>query len=304
MKVLSVLIVALVANLAFGVEETLWLEDVGETPADSFLAMRERLKALRTEKPGVTVRLRTLDAPASVVDEMRKFTNGTDVVWGDEFVGIPATRVLQSGGGGTRPPGWWEDRLARNRKLIKASGGKIDIVFLGDSITHFWERRGAAVYAELTNRYSVLNCGYGGDSTRHLIWREINGELDGYEAKCAMVMIGTNNRGDPGEIARSIEKTVRIVRKRQPKAKVLLLAIFPRGADASNRDRQRNDKINALIRGLADGKDVFWMDLADRFLEPDGKLPKRLFFDYLHPSADGYRIWLDAVRPFFEQHVR
>ena len=97
---------------------------------------------------------------------------------------------------------------------------------------------------------------------------------------------------------------MRIVRKRQPKAKVLLLAIFPRGADASNRDRQRNDKINALIRGLADGKDVFWMDLADRFLEPDGKLPKRLFFDYLHPSADGYRIWLDAVRPFFEQHVR
>ena len=99
-------------------------------------------------------------------------------------------------------PGWWEKRHAAKLAEIAASGGEIDLVFVGDSITHNWEGArgpgsdyGGKPLAELKKRYSVLNLGFGGDTTRNVLWRLENGELDGYRAKCVMLMIGTNNGG-------------------------------------------------------------------------------------------------------------
>lgn len=44
---------------------------------------------------------------------------------------------------------------------------------------------------ELRKKFSILNCGYGGDQTQHLLWRAKYGELDGYEAKLVMLLCGT-----------------------------------------------------------------------------------------------------------------
>ena len=41
-------------------------------------------------------------------------------------------------------PGWWEKRHEEKLAQIAASGGEIDLVFVGDSITH--NREGAYVY--------------------------------------------------------------------------------------------------------------------------------------------------------------
>ena len=282
---------------AFSATNVLWMTAEGPTAGDTFLVLRERLRTLRAAHPGETVELRSLDAPEAAVNEMLKFTNGTDVICGDISMEMPATRVMQSGGGGTRPPGWWEDRFARNREMIRTSGGHFDLVLLGDSITHFWERSGGAAWTELTNSCRVLNAGYGGDSARHLIWREINGELDGYTASRAVLMIGTNNRGQPEHIARAVAKSVRILRRKHPETKIVVMAIFPRGAGADDPNRIRNDKVNRLLKPMLGEFDVTWLDIADRFLEPDGTLPRTYFKDLLHPTGAGYRVWLDAIRP-------
>ena len=86
-------------------------------------------------------------------------------------------------------PGWWEDRHAQKLAQIAESGGEIDIVFIGDSITHNWEGArgpgsdfGGKPLAELKKKYSVLNLGFGGDATQNVLWRLENGELDGYAA--------------------------------------------------------------------------------------------------------------------------
>ena len=297
----TVLAVLVASAVATGAERVvLPVEKSGDTVADNFLEMRSRLRAAQRDNPGKVIELRSFDAPEAVSAEMRRFADGTNVVWGDIYMELPGARVLQSGGGGTRPPGWWEDRLARNRAQIAASGGKIDVVLLGDSITHFWETRGGAAYAEMTNRYSVLNCGYGGDAARHLIWRELNGELDGYEAKYAVMMIGTNNRGKPTEIARSVKKALDILLKKQPSAKVLLFAVFPRGRTAADADRRRNAEVNALLKDLVDSPRVVWIDIWDKFLAEDGTLPKSLFPDELHPSTAGYAVWQKAIMPYLE----
>ena len=38
------------------------------------------------------------------------------------------------------------------------------------------------------------------------------------------------------------------------------------------------------------------LDLADKFLQANGKLTKDVMPDFLHLTPKGYRIWADAVK--------
>ena len=89
---------------------------------------------------------------------------------------------------------WWLNRLYNRRSQAVAAKGKtVDVVLMGDSITHFWEWRHPESWKKFTSRYSAINCGYGGDRTQDVIWRAENGELDGYKAKAVVLEIGTYN---------------------------------------------------------------------------------------------------------------
>ena len=212
----------------------------------------------------------------------------------------PATRIMENNP--SRGLNWWLKRLCEKRNQIAASNGEIDIVFFGDSITHFWENRSGEVYGELCKRYSILNIGYGGDRTQQLVWRGENGELDGYKAKCVMLMIGTNNSHNDQsvDVAKGIRKVLDIIAAKQPQATTLLLPIFPRGATAKDKLRVKNEKVNAIIKGYADGKKVVWCDFNAKFLDAEGNLPKTIMPDLLHPNREGYIIWRDAVLPHFQ----
>ena len=48
---------------------------------------------------------------------------------------------------------------------------------------------------------------------------------------------------------------------------------------------------------MADNRQVFYMDIGDRFLAPDGTLPVDVMPDGLHPNEKGYRIWAEAMAP-------
>lgn len=216
----------------------------------------------------------------------------------------PETRIRNEGYGAKD---WWLDRLLRNRNEIADSKGEIDLVFFGDSITHNWESQGRESLGELRKTYSVLNIGYSGDKTENLVWRGENGELDGYKAKCVMLMIGTNNtwhRNDkPEAIAAGIRKVLDVIAKKQPQAKVLLLPIFPFGSSPQDAKRVNNEKVNAIIKGFADGKSVIWVDFGKKFLDEKGDNVKWMP-DHCHPNAAGYReIWLPSVLPYFKEIV-
>ena len=200
---------------------------------------------------------------------------------------------------------WWADRLLEKRNQIADANGEIDLVFFGDSITHNWERHGKGTLAELRKTYSVLDIGYSGDRTEHLLWRGQNGELDGYKAKCVMLMIGTNNawhRSDrPEDTAEGIRRILALIARKQPQAKVLLLPIFPFGDSPTHALRVINDKVNVLIRGFANGRNVVWVDFTSKFLDAKGD-NKAWMPDRCHPGDAGYReIWLPAVLPYFKE---
>ena len=79
------------------------------------------------------------------------------------------------------------------------------------------------------------------------------------------------------------------------------MPIFPYKAKATDEARVHREKINAIIKGLADGQTVRWLDFNAKFLEPDGTLTTRVMDDLLHPNETGYQIWLDAIAPIFRE---
>ena len=195
---------------------------------------------------------------------------------------------------------WWLPR--HEQKLAeKAKMGQVDLLMIGDSITHGWETKGKKVWEQFYGSRHALNLGFSGDRTEHVLWRLEHGEVDGISPKLVVLMIGTNNTGHrqdpPKETAAGIKAIIDQLRARLPKTKILLLAIFPRGRDANNRLRKINEAINNIIQGFADNKTVFYLNINDKFLEPDGTLPKSIMPDLLHPNADGYRIWAEAMEP-------
>ena len=200
---------------------------------------------------------------------------------------------------------------ARHQGFVEiAKKGDIDLLFVGDSITDwfYWPRggRGGAAAAPATG-IEVWNANFGsmkpanfaiaGDTTQGVLWRMQNGELEGFKAKLIVLMLGTNNinRNPVDEIVDGDRLIIEEFKKRQPQAKVLLLGIFPRNADPANPLRATIKEINGKLAKLADNKQVFYMDIGDKFLTADGTLTTEVMPDGLHPSAKGYQIWADAI---------
>ena len=182
----------------------------------------------------------------------------------------------------------------------RAKQGGIDLLLHGDSITDWWVQNddNRAMFDKYFSGIRTANFAISGDTTQGVLWGLRNGEGQGYQPKAVMLMIGTNNMGThtPPEIAEGIGAIVVELRRNFPEARILLLAIFPRGA-AGEPIRQRVADTNKIIAELHDGKYVHYLDIGDKFLDAQGNfLPGAFRPDNLHPAAPGYDIWGAAVK--------
>ena len=193
-----------------------------------------------------------------------------------------------------RGGGWMKRHNSFNTRVAK---GKVDLVFIGDSITQGWEGKGRGVWAKYYGKRNTVNLGIGGDRTQHVIWRLENGNVKNISPKAAVVMIGTNNSGSntSEEIAEGVAAITKQLRTKLPKTKVLLLGIFPRGPNKDDKRRQVNAKANHIFKKLADGKQVHYLDIGPKFLEKDGTLTRKIMPDLLHLTEKGYAIWAESI---------
>ncbi len=211
-----------------------------------------------------------------------------------------------------RPDTWWNERHETILKRIQQ--GRVDLVFIGDSITHSWEKsptlawehNGEAVWQHYYAARNAVNMGFSGDRTQHVLWRLDHGEVDGISPKLVVLMIGSNNSwydyNTSEEIADGILAIIEKLHAKLPKTQVLVLGIFPRDEKPCPQ-RTKNQQANAqvekqiAVKTAQGNKWLHYLDLESKFLKPDGTLSQEYMHDFLHPSLKGYQVWAEAMEP-------
>ena len=207
-------------------------------------------------------------------------------------------------------PPWNENgKIGHQQLLEKAKSGKIDVYFMGDSITRRW---GALDYPDFLahwkksfHGWNAADFGWGGDSTHNMLWRIQNGELDGIHPKVVVLLAGTNNIGDkpkPGcaeDAAEGVKALLDIIQAKAPEATIILLPIFPRN------DNPESNKMvaaaNKRIVTFADGKKIRLLNINDQLADKDGKLFEGMTVDNLHLSLKGYEVWAKNLKPILTE---
>jgi len=203
-------------------------------------------------------------------------------------------------------------QTAHAQLVDKARRGRIDVYFVGDSITRRW---GALDYPAFLQNWTdnfrgwnAANFGWGGDTTQNILWRLQHGEFEGVTPKVIVLQAGTNNvaaagSADPdavvADVTRGITAIVDLLRTRAPEATIIVTAIFPR----SDRPLLMPviDAINRNLAALAGRPSVRVLNINDRLADGDGRIAADIMADGLHPAVKGYQVWADALKPLLAE---
>jgi len=190
---------------------------------------------------------------------------------------------------------WWQQR---HESIVTADKSKAKILFIGDSITHNWEKEpyGKAIWQQYFGNGYGFNLGFDSDKTQNVLWRLENGELNGASPDFIVLMIGTNNAKDYSaeQISEGVVAIVDLLRSSLPNAKILLYRIFPRGKKTDPL-RKTINKASDIFSRKADNKNIFYLDINQYFEDILGNVPPDIMPDGLHPSTTGYVIWANTL---------
>ena len=212
---------------------------------------------------------------------------------------------------------WWRQRF--DQKQVELHVKSPELVWFGDSITQDWERNGPEPwlqFAPIWNRFygsRAVDLGFKGDSTCHLLWRLLHGELDGYKPKVAIILIGANNFGrvhtDANATFAAITDIVSIVRRKTPETRIVLVGVLPsiRSSWVDVNTRRLNSKLNSAFTGNAavtfvDASALFTVNdqtNADDFIDPKMIPPEPA----LHPTAQAQERLAYLLQPIVQRDL-
>lgn len=214
------------------------------------------------------------------------------------------------------PPGALSHALEGQRHdlfIEIAQKGDIDLVFFGTTSTEmwWWDRRGRSVWDRELAPLKAANFGAQGTHPDSLVWRMQNGELDGYRARLIVINVfGTPDQALPAHSrfsswAEGYAAVLEEIRARQPQAKILLLAPFPRGGTVEQW-RPIAAANAASFAPLVDDETVFYADFGERFFRPDGSFDRHLWHG---PAGVGaqvplFELWAEELQPWLDRFVR
>lgn len=193
------------------------------------------------------------------------------------------------------------DWMARHQGVVdRVKKGGVDLVFIGDSITHGWEGGGRELWSKYYAPRNAVNMGFGWDRTEHVLWRLQQGEIAGIRPKVAVLLIGVNNLGAQHSVddtVTGIRAVVGEINKQLPSTKILLLGILPWRELPTDPQRVRVNAVNAQLAKLDGRHNVTYLNINDRFLRTDGTMSPLVMPDMLHPNRRGYQIWAQEMEP-------
>lgn len=211
---------------------------------------------------------------------------------------IPATDDGLPGSGPIRRYDWfkslWTQRRTEWAQRVQQDQGAI--VFLGDSITHYW-----GDLPQFFTGIKVANRGISGDTTRGVLLRI--GDVTALNPKAVVLLIGTNDLdewGSPEIAASNLKLIVAALHQHNAQLPIVLCKVFP-SAQEKNRPAAQIQKMNDLYtQAVADDPQVTVLDTFALFANQKGEAKIEEFPDLLHPNAIGYAKWAAALHPVLE----
>ena len=209
----------------------------------------------------------------------------------------------------------WMERHRRVLEVVKHR--RPEVVFVGDSITHFWA--GAESYGgelalprwrQAFGKITTLNLGYGWDRTGNVLWRLDHGEMEGVDPKLVVLHIGGNNftttknyeGNTAAETAEGVLAVLDRIRAKAPRAKIVLMGIFPFGAQPTAPHRVKAREANKILAAEAAKRaNVVFLDITDNLVGADGVYTREMARDFVHPTDAGYAVWVNALKPIFSE---
>jgi len=178
---------------------------------------------------------------------------------------------------------------ARHEALLRAPGrSAARLVLLGDSLAEGWYASRA--FKKQWGKHKPLNLALDGDQTQQVLWRVEHGALAGLSPRLVIVSAGSENLThgfSAMETARGVSALLDRIVEQLPASQILLLALLPRGATATDPLRVAGDATNAELRRLG-GTPITFVEPGSVFLESDGTLTPDVMADDVHLNALGY----------------
>jgi len=198
---------------------------------------------------------------------------------------------------------WWDKRHERCIEQIQK--GNIDLLMIGDSITHYWEWFGQKPWDRYYTKRKAINLGFAGDMVESVLRRLERLPLEKIQPKMAILLCGTNNiifnRGTPREISQRILEIIQLLLEAFPKMVIIVLGIFPFIYHSVDYQKEVDEVNFHLANFFVDTNNVTVLDIGGMFLTKKGEISQDLLPDLVHPSEKGYWLWAKTMEPLIKK---
>ena len=200
---------------------------------------------------------------------------------------------------------WWNKRHQRCVEQIQK--GDIDLLMIGDSITHFWQYSGAKFWNRYYGHRKAINLGFAGDTVEQVLWRIEHLPLEMIQPKLAILLAGTNNiiqdRGTPKEIAQAILDIVSCLQNSFSKPiTIIVLNLLPMDEMPDGERRKKVNEVNSRLGDLlVNANNVILFDISRALLTQNQRINLELMPDLYHLSEEAFGIFGQAIEPVIKK---
>lgn len=183
-----------------------------------------------------------------------------------------------------------EKYALENQQLLKQLNDGNRIVFIGDSITEFWERYDSMFFSQNT----YINRGISSQTTSQILERFQNDVID-LQPKSVIILAGINDIAEnngPISTEEIMNNIVSMVEKSlKNKIEVLLCSVLPANNFYWNPKIQSIEKImqlNQMIKACSLAKQIKYVDYYTQMVDENLGLDTKYADDGVHPNLVGY----------------
>ena len=196
----------------------------------------------------------------------------------------------------------YEPKYIEKEKLIQDE----NIVFLGDSITDFYD------LDKYYEGYNIVNSGISGNTTEDIL-NDMYNRVYKYNPSKVILLIGTNDinvKIEEDDTISNIKDIVKNIKKNRPNTKIYVESIYP----INNTDDEKIEhymvgvrtneiikKYNKRIKEYCNKNNVIYINMYNELRDEDGNLKLEYTKEGLHISDEGYEVITKILKKYIQR---